>query len=301
MYQAKNRGRARFELFDDELREQAVKRFNLERNLFGAADRGELLQFYQPIVWTDTGVVFAFESLLRWNHPIYGLLSAAEFIDIAENSQIVLGIGEWTMMQACRQTAAWRERFGWSPRIGVNLSGREAVVNNIATRVTHLAESSGADLHDITIELTETVFLESVQSFLQGLHELRRLGIRVSLDDFGTGFSSLSYLRRFPVNSLKIDASFVAGLGQNTDDASIVEAVISLGHSLRLNVIAEGVERPQQLAQLRALGCDMAQGFLISPPLSEPDATAFLTDHLPSSAAVEGTVPGEDVANTGLG
>jgi PAS domain S-box-containing protein len=250
----------------------------LERDLFRAIERSELVQYYQPIVELATNHVVGMEALLRWQRN--RLISAGEFMGVAEQTDAIVAIGDWTLGQACYQQVVWREMFGAIPDIGVNVSGRETALTNVTDRILSAASAIGADLSDLTIEFTEHTYVETVQTFFNGLHALRDSGVQIALDDFGTGFSSMAYLKRFPIDFLKIDQSFIAGLGHSRDDAAIVRSIISLAHSLDLAVIAEGVEHVRQLEMLRAWGCDAIQGYLVARPLSAADATDFLAERL---------------------
>jgi EAL domain-containing protein (putative c-di-GMP-specific phosphodiesterase class I) len=253
----------------------------LERDLFAALEAEEFVLYYQPIVEIETGTIVGFESLLRWQRGD-NLLLASEFIKIAEESTAIVHIDNWVMGEAHQQMVEWkpliehmpRSVIGRSPSIGINLSGRDVAYGSVESR---LRRATGNDVGCLSLELTESSMMANhVEPFLEELHHLQDEGVYIALDDFGTGWSSLTYLKHFAVNAIKIDASFVAGLGNNADDEAICRAVIALGHSLNLQVIAEGVEHPTQLEILRHLGCDAVQGHLIGAPISAEETTALL-------------------------
>ena len=266
MYLAKERGRARFEVFDEAMRDQSTERLGMENALRRAPERGELRALYQPIVRLSDGVVIAAEALVRWEHPDRGLLEASQFVPLAEETGMIVPIGGWMLEEACRQAATWPGN-GHAPAVSVNLSARQLSRADLVDAVAAALASSGLDPDRLWLEITESVLMEDADTAVAALRRLRALGVHLSVDDFGTGYSSLAYLRRFPVDSLKVDRSFVAGLTDDPEDSAIVEAVVSMAHSLKLSVVAEGVETDEQLARLRALGCELAQGFLFAAPV----------------------------------
>ncbi|TMK88132.1 MAG: EAL domain-containing protein, partial [Actinobacteria bacterium] len=266
MYLAKDRGRARFEVFDEAMRDQSTERLLLENALRRAPERGELRALYQPIVRLSDGAMIAAEALVRWVHPERGLLEASQFVPLAEETGIIVRIGGWVLNEACRQAASWAGD-GKAPAVSVNLSARQLSRPDLVDVVDEALTASGLDPDRLWLEITESVLMEDADTAVAALERLRRLGVHLCVDDFGTGYSSLAYLRRFPVDALKVDRSFVAGLGQDPEDSAIVEAVVSMAHSLRLSVVAEGVETDEQLARLRDLGCELAQGFYFAAPV----------------------------------
>ena len=275
---AKAGGRARVQAFDESLRVVARDRLDLESALRAALDRGELRLVYQPILELATTRVVGTEALLRWDHPERGLISPVEFIPVAEEAGLIVPIGAWTVDAALAQMADWRRRL---PEVAdlfvsVNLSPRQLaepdLVEMVAGRLAAWALGPGV-LH---LEVTETALMLDVEAAIVTLQRLRGLGIPLAIDDFGTGYSSLSYLKRLPIDVLKIDRSFVDGLGADADDSAIVEAVVGLGRALHLSLLAEGVETDGQAARLRALGCQLGQGFLWSRPLPPAELEAFL-------------------------
>jgi diguanylate cyclase (GGDEF)-like protein/PAS domain S-box-containing protein len=278
MYRAKDRGRNRAELFDQEMRSKAVRRLQLERELRRALDREELSLAYQPIVALTTGEIPALEALLRWEHPERGDIDPSEFIPVAEESGLIHPIGRWVIERACQQSLAWHQLRPDSRPIDmtVNLSARQFAQRNLPEVVAGILQRTGVDAAHLKIEITESVLVEKSGAADEMLRELSGLGLQLILDDFGTGYSSLAYLNRFPFDAIKIDRSFIEGLGIEEERSAIVEAIVGMGKALDLRTIAEGVENEVQLAELRRLGCGFAQGFLFSGPLTVRDMTALL-------------------------
>ena len=266
MYRAKQLGRARIELFDEQLRAAAARRLLVEECLRGAIDCNEVIAHYQPIVDAQTGHVVGLEALARWEHPALGAVSPGEFIPIAEEAGLMMALGSNVLRAACHDLARWGTRRADSDfMLSVNLSPRQLADRDLVPLVREILHSTGADPTKLWLEVTESVLMEEQAGVVSGvLTELRSLGVHVMIDDFGTGYSSLAYLKRFPVEALKIDRCFVEGLGQDAESEAIVEATIRLAQSLNLRTIAEGVETEQQLVLLRDGGCDYVQGFLFS-------------------------------------
>ena len=283
MYRAKSRGRACFATYDTRAAGSPAEILKIESELRRALQRRELLLYYQPIVDLDTGLVIGFEALLRWQHPERGLVPPNDFIGIAEESGLIVPMGDWVLETACRQLVAWdapRDR-GRSPlTVHVNLSARQLDDPALANRIGRIMDRTGIDASALCLEITEHSLVRDGDQATRTLDTLRAKGVRLSIDDFGTGYSSLSLLKRFPVESLKIDRSFVAGLGVRDDDSSIVQAVITLAHALGLTAVAEGLETPDQLKALRTLGCDFAQGYLLGRPLPPEQAGRLPADDL---------------------
>jgi EAL domain-containing protein (putative c-di-GMP-specific phosphodiesterase class I) len=229
-------------------------------------ERGELVAHFQPTICLADGRIAGAETLVRWQHPERGLLYPAEFIGIAEDSGLIVPVGDWVLEEACRRTAAWATaREPGAPMVvSVNLSGRQLAKPDLAAAVAATVERTGVDPACVQLEITESVLMEEPHQVRATLDQLRATGVSLAVDDFGTGYSSLAYLKRFPAQALKIDRSFVAGLGVDAEDTIITTAVIRLAHTLGLAAVAEGVETPDQLAILRELGCDLAQGYLFS-------------------------------------
>jgi diguanylate cyclase (GGDEF)-like protein len=279
MYRAKERGRSRHEVFDDLMRARAVTRLEIERDLRQALDRGEFCLRYQPEVSLRDFRVRAAEALLRWNHPQRGLLAPGAFLDLAEESGLIVPIGAWVLEDACRQAVAWRtdpSLAGHAPKVWINLSPRQLASPDLPDLVARTLGRTGAEANDICLEITEGALMADPETTLATLRELRLLGVSLAVDDFGTGYSSLSYLRRFPVEAVKIDRSFVDRVGSGPEDSAVVAAIVKLSEALGLTVVAEGVETPTQLNKLRELGCELAQGYLFAPPLEAAALTELL-------------------------
>jgi len=272
MYQAKHDGRARYTIFEADHHGSAIATLKTGNDLHRALERDEFELHYQPIVDLRTGRVSGFEALLRWQHPDRGLLLPGEFIGLAEETGLIVPIGIWVLETACRHTVHWQQvrdsTLDAPPlAINVNLSARQIADPNLTKAVAAVIDATGIDPDAVTLELTENTLMHDAESTNAVLRGLRAQGIRLAIDDFGTGYSSLSYLKRFPVQALKIDRNFVDGLGAEPEDTGIVEAVITLAHTLGLTAVAEGLESPAQLETLRALECDSAQGNLLGHPL----------------------------------
>ena len=277
MYRAKSTGRDRYELFDQEMQEWAAKRHATEAALRLAIDRGELTAFYQPLVQLDSLAVKGFEALVRWRRPDHGIVSPAEFIDIAEELGIIDEIGEQVLRAAALQSNEWR-RIDPNLTVSVNVSGRELARPKFVSTVDAILDETGADPQGLILEITESVLLDDAVAIGERLLALRELGVRVAIDDFGTGYSSLRYLRELPVDILKIDRAFVSADASQLHDPTIVASVTDLGHALGLEVVAEGIETPAQLDALRTLGVDSGQGYLFGHPTPAEDATALLIE-----------------------
>jgi EAL domain-containing protein (putative c-di-GMP-specific phosphodiesterase class I) len=241
-------------------------------------ERGEFLVEYQPQVAIKDFQLVGMEALVRWQHPSLGLLSPLEFVSLAEESGLIIPIGDWVMRTACAQNKSWQDAGLEPMRLSINFSARQFQQPTFIENVTEILQETKLDPAWLEFELTEGSVMKDPETAIEKLHELRRMGIRIAIDDFGTGYSSLSYLKRFPIDSLKIDQSFVADLCTDEDDAAIVAAIITLGHALGLTVVAEGVETSEQLERLAALGCDVLQGFLFSKSLSTEEFDELLKD-----------------------
>jgi diguanylate cyclase (GGDEF)-like protein len=278
MYRAKERGRDRVEVFDDQLRSRAFHRLETESTLRRALDEGRLRVFYQPILEVATGRIVEAEALLRVETPAGTLLSPADFIEVAEGSGLIATIGVGVLEEACRQAVTWRNQFGDAApaRIAVNLSAQQLSRVPVAETVQRVLASTGCSPRMLALEITETVLMEAGEQARNELTVLRQMGVAIGLDDFGTGYSSLAYIKRFPLDFVKIDRCFVAGLGHDPEDEAIVDAIINLGRSLGLSSVAEGVETVEQLDRLRVLGCDRMQGFLFARPKPANEVAGLL-------------------------
>jgi diguanylate cyclase (GGDEF)-like protein/PAS domain S-box-containing protein len=279
MYRAKAREPGRVELFDEQMRAQVLTRLRTEVDLRGALDRGELGIHYQPVVAVDSGQAVAVEALARWRYDDVDLIGPDAFIPVAEETGLIAELGHWVLAEACRQVAAWQREFAMPLQLAVNTSGRQIADATFPAQVAEICRTSGLLPGTLGLEVTESVLIKDIDSPGGRLAGLRAHGISLLLDDFGTGYSSLTYLKHLPLDALKIDRSFVAGLGRTDDDSAIVEAVIRLAQGLGLSVVAEGVETDVQLQMLRCLRCDKAQGFLFAPPLPPEQFAAFLAAH----------------------
>jgi diguanylate cyclase (GGDEF)-like protein/PAS domain S-box-containing protein len=267
MYHAKDAGRNNYQFFELDMTERAGERQSLENGLHHALERREFELYYQPKMNLATGAVIGVEALIRWRHPERGLVSPAQFIPIAEECGFIVPIGRWALREACRQGRAWQDA-GLAPvRIAVNISAVELRARDFVAGVRTILTETGLDPRCLELELTETFLMQDSKSTVAVLQALKAMGLHLALDDFGTGYSSLSYLKRFPIDTLKIDQSFVRDVTTDADDASIVSAVISMGKSLHMQVVAEGVETRAQLEFLRELSCPEGQGYYFSPPV----------------------------------
>jgi diguanylate cyclase (GGDEF)-like protein len=264
MYFAKQRGRNSYQFFNPDMSVFSQDRLELENDLRRALQLNQMEVHYQPKSEVATGRVSSVEALLRWRHPTRGLVSPTEFVPLAEECGLILPIGEWVLREACRQARAWQVAGVPFIRVAVNVSPMQFRQSNFLEAIQGALLEFDLEPQYLEIELTESTVMGNAEGSIEILEQLSRMGVVVSIDDFGTGYSSMSYLRKFPIDKLKIDRSFISELTTNPADASIVRAIISLAHSLRLKVVAEGVETPEQLQRLRELGCDQYQGFLMS-------------------------------------
>jgi diguanylate cyclase (GGDEF)-like protein len=276
MYSAKERGRNNLQCYAEGMSTMTQDRVKFESELHEALRNRQFELHYQPKVDTLTGGVNSAEALIRWRHPQRGLVPPSEFISIADECGLLDAIGEWVLFEACRQAKAWQSEGLQSVRVAVNLAPSQFRLDNLVDQIRRALEASGLNPQLLEVELTESAVMSDAEESIQILETISRMGVLVSVDDFGTGYSSMSYLRRFPIDKLKIDRCFVDQMTRRPEDASIVQAIISLAHSLHLKVIAEGVETPEQLALLTELGCDQYQGFHFSPALEPTQFFAFV-------------------------
>jgi len=278
MYFAKRSGRKTFRFFDASVMGFSRERLEIEAELRGALAKRQLALHYQPKIDIATGEMRSVEALIRWHHPSRGLVLPGEFIPIAEESGLILEIGDWVIREACRQARVWQQRGLPFLRVAVNVSPLQFRQANFVKRVSAALQEHSLDATYLEIELTEATLMSNAETSVALLEQLSELGVVVAIDDFGTGYSSMSYLQRFPIDKLKIDRSFISDVASNADDASIVRAIISLAHGLRLKVIAEGVESEEQLGILRRMGCDQYQGFFRSAAVPAADIEKFAKD-----------------------
>lgn len=278
MHRAKESGKARHEVFVTGMRVQVMTRLQLETDLRRAIERQEFQLHYQPIVSLETGKVAGFEALVRWHHPQRGLVSPIEFIPIAEETDLILPLSQWVIREACSQLKLWQKQFPKDPPllVSVNFSGRQFSQIDLVEQIEQMLQDTDIDGRTLKLEITESTAMTDVESTIALLQRLKSLNLQLSIDDFGTGYSSLSYLHRFPTNTIKVDRSFVSRMGDGSEDAQIVQTIIMLGHNLGMDIVAEGVETAEQLAQLRSLQCEFGQGFFFSKPLTATQAEALL-------------------------
>jgi diguanylate cyclase (GGDEF)-like protein/PAS domain S-box-containing protein len=276
MYHAKDQGRNNWQMYSKTLTTQAMARLSLENDIRKGLERGEFRLFYQPQVLALDGTIVGMEALIRWQHPERGLVSPAEFIPVAEESGLIVPLGEWVIRTACRQVQDWHQAGVAAPRVAVNLSARQLRAPEFVGSVAAIIAETGIRADLLELELTESILMDSELQRIEGLHQLRALGVHFSIDDFGTGYSSLAYVKRFPIGMLKIDQSFVRGLPHSANDAGITTAIIAMARSLELDVIAEGVETREQRAFLQKAQCAKLQGYLFSPPVPPEKMERFL-------------------------
>jgi diguanylate cyclase (GGDEF)-like protein/PAS domain S-box-containing protein len=293
MYHAKTNGKARYEFFNEGLRVQAVTRFETETGLRKAIDEQQLVVYFQPIVSLAEDRICGFEALVRWMHPERGLIPPDEFIPIAENSDLIILLGRWMLRESCRQMAEWQRNFPLNPplTISVNVSARQLSDSRLMEDVDLALAKSGLNHEALALEMTESSIMGDAEQTLATLNRLKNMNIRLEIDDFGTGYSSLSYLQRLPFDILKIDRSFVSRLSAGNSSMNIVKAILELGHSFGMDVIAEGVETEEQLSILRQLGCNYIQGYLFSKPVAADAAEQLFRKTYASGLLFSSSLP----------
>lgn len=279
MYRAKDRGRNTYEFYTHSMNEVIQKKLKIETHLRNAIENNELKLYYQPIISMKNRSIVGLESLLRWQHPEMGMISPMEFIPIAEETDLIIPIGEWVLRSVCQQQAVLK-RLGYNNlNLSVNISARQFARKNLVSLVKRTLESTGISGESLTLELTETLIMRDIEHSIEVVKALKKLDIRISIDDFGTGYSSLNYLKNFPFDIIKIDRSFVTDCSSNNEDAAIVKAIITLAHNLKMQVVAEGVETVEQYQFLSNHSCDQVQGFLFYRPMPEVDIEHVLKTH----------------------
>ena len=291
MYRAKELNAGGYCFYSQTHDERSVDRLELEAELRQAAEKHQLRLYYQPKIDMASGRIAGVEALLRWQHPRWGLMLPDQFIPLAEETGLIVGIGYWVVQTACHDAKAWSDA-GYPPiSVAVNLSARQFRQEDLAERVGSIVRASGLPAHRLELEITESMVMRDPDAATDAMKRLRAMGIRLAMDDFGTGYSSLGVLKRFPIQSLKVDRSFVRDLPHNGDDVAITRAVIAMAHSLRMDVVAEGVEHQGQFDALRREGCDLFQGYFCKPPLTEPDLIRYLEEERRRPATAEMMMP----------
>jgi diguanylate cyclase (GGDEF)-like protein/PAS domain S-box-containing protein len=284
MYRAKAAGRSCYQVFDETMHRSAVALLRLESDLRRAVEQERFVMHYQPIVSLDSGRILGFEALVRWDHPERGLVPPERFIAVAEETGLIVPLGWWVLREACRQAKEWQRRYPGDPPvyISINVSGKIVLQADMEERVLGILKEMDLSAESLRLEITESVIMEHEAEVLRKLQRLRDLGIKFSIDDFGTGYSSLSYLQQFSYDTLKIDRSFIAGMGEREGGgAAIVQTIVALASMLRMNVVAEGVETPVQLERLRQIGCPQGQGFWFSRPVDQAGCEMLLAAGAP--------------------
>ena len=287
MYRAKDNGKGRYTIFDRAMYDETLKLIELENNLRVALKRSEFAMHYQPIMSLHDNHLVGFEALIRWKHPQKGFISPTEFIPIAEDTGLILELGEWLLKEACQQLQTWRQKFAFLPHINslkmsINLACQQLQEPNFIYKLDRVLNETGLDGRFLRLEITESALIEPDGNIQEILKQIRNRNITLSIDDFGTGYSSLSYLRRFPIDNLKIDRSFIEQMNLDSENFEIVRLIITLAKTLGMDTISEGVETLQQLNQLKAMGCEFGQGYLFSKPL-EPKVIESILNRYPRS------------------
>jgi EAL domain-containing protein (putative c-di-GMP-specific phosphodiesterase class I) len=278
MYGAKNSGKGQYKVFDESMHSAAVQRFELKNELLAVIESGQLLLHYQPVMDLDTGRTEAMEALIRWEHPERGMLSPGEFIPLAEETGAIVPMGKWVLNTACAQAVEWRRNPEASDlRLSVNVSPCQLRDSAFVGDVMSALESSGLPAEALVLEITENVFLLNNEVVVARLNDLAARGIVIAIDDFGSGYSSLGYLSRLPIGILKIDRSFVNGIDRGPEEAAVAQAIIRLGQTLGLEIIAEGIETSDQLAELTKRGCILGQGFLLGRPAPVTEESSLVS------------------------
>ena len=276
MYEAKRRGKARYEVFQSSMSASALNRLETENDLRRALQKGEFFLHFQPKWNLATNTLYGFEALIRWNHPQRGLVSPGDFIPIAEETGLIVPLGFMVLKGACEQAKIWSEGFEKPLLMAVNVSARQLQMPEIVPLVAQVIEESGFCPESLILEITESSIVERTGDMLDTLNALKALGVKLAIDDFGTGYSSLAYLRAFPFDYLKIDRQFVTNVHEEGGNGVIISSMITLAHALDLTVIAEGAEQAEEVAHLRKLGCDLAQGYYFGRPMSPAEIEARL-------------------------
>lgn len=287
MYVAKSHGKARYEVFDESMKVSIIERLELLADLQRAVEREEFVLQYQPIFLMDTGQLYGLEALVRWNHPRRGLIPPTDFISLAEESGAIIGLGRWVLRETCRQAAAWCQEYPRNAQwaVSVNVSVKQLQHAEFLGDVEQTLRDSQLDPHRLILEITESVMMQEVPSMMERLRALKQLGLRLAIDDFGTGYSSLSYLREFPFDLLKIDKAFIDDVGALSGHKDLTSAIIELGKTLKLDLVAEGIERSDQVARLNSMECELGQGFYFARPMDPADVGRLLVEATDDASA----------------
>jgi len=278
MYMAKNQGKGSYAVFENEMHETLIKRIEIESDLRRAIEQQEFVLHYQPIIDLESKRMMGMEALVRWNHPQKGLIPPMDFLPIAEETRLIIPLGKWILEEACRQARKWQVEYkceSWLS-ITVNISNRQFLQKTLVEMIVSALADSGLSPHSLILEITEDTMLENTEATGKKLQELKNIGVRLAIDDFGTGYSSLSYLQQFPVDILKIDKSFIDKINDSKEGAAVARAIITMGDTLHLRTVAEGIETPEQTATLQSLGCELGQGYHFARPLNIEDMNTFL-------------------------
>jgi EAL domain-containing protein (putative c-di-GMP-specific phosphodiesterase class I) len=273
MYKSKEISGTSFHFFKSEMNNRNLESIKLENALYKALDQDELVIYYQPQIDSKTNTIIGAEALLRWNHPTEGMISPVEFIPIAEETGLIVPIGKWVLINACKQLKEWQTQGHSYLSVSVNLSGRQFEENNLVSMIRSILEEIDLAPECLHIELTENQIIKNTDITIKKMKQLKSLGVKIAIDDFGTGYSSLGYLKEFPIDALKIDKSFIQDIVKNDDNAAITNTIITLAQNLNLNVIAEGVETKEQLEFLLSKNCYIMQGFYFSKPIKAEELT----------------------------
>ncbi len=278
MYSAKERGKARYEVFDRSMRERTLKRLQIETDFRRGLEQHDFEVYYQPIASLIKGTLTGFEALARWHHPIKGFVSPLEFIPIAEETGLIVQLGYWLLEEACQQLRYWQIKYPQHPplKMSVNLSGKQLHEPGLLEQIDRILAKTGLEGKFLKLEITESILMDNLEAATNILLALRERQIQLSIDDFGTGYSSLSYLHRFPVDTLKIDRSFIEQMQSNRENSAIVKTIVTLAHLLNMDVVAEGIETSSQLDRLKLLKCEHGQGYFFSKPLSKEEAEKLI-------------------------
>jgi EAL domain-containing protein (putative c-di-GMP-specific phosphodiesterase class I) len=287
MYRAKEMGRNNYQYYLPSMNVHTLERLELESDLSRALERNEFVLHYQPKVEIASGLIIGTEALLRWKHPVRGLVPPMDFISLAEETGLIVPIGEWVLATACAQNKAWQDLGLTKLGIAVNLSARQFSDSMLLQKLTQIIHTSGLDPTSLELEITESVVMSHGECAVSVLEQLKLIGVRIAIDDFGTGYSSLGYLKRFPIDTIKVDRSFIRDIPADSGDMKIARAIIAMAHALRLKVVAEGVENAEQLRFLRAQHCDVVQGYFLYRPMPAQDVADALRVNRQHCAAAQ--------------